>query len=453
MNGSVPTTQQSDPHPLLIRRPWERRPVVLATSAALFVAVFVLRQETSDAEAGLALLYVFPVILVALELGMLAGFGAAMLATALVLVWATTAPVDLGVVGASTRSAVFVAAGLVAGRFSDHIRSVYLTQEGLLDAGIGLARLGDADKLGELVVDRALELPGVSGARLTIGSGPAVRAGGVGGRPERFPLAGRDRVHGMLEVELRGGAEERAALAMLALQASVALENQRLLERERERVRLRAALGEAQDPLADRGAQLRTVLDDQELERTQVAHELHEGAAQALAAVLFGLDVVERDVGSDRNSKRLADARSQVDATLASLRDLAVSLRPPLLDDIGVVPALERLAEDGKLAGLERVDVELGAIGEQLTPDREAAIYRVVEEAVRVTAGQRAAQARYDERTCELEVAVRPSKKGMVADASALRARVELLGGAVAAQGGLLTARIPLEPPRDRSIR
>ncbi|MQA75983.1 MAG: hypothetical protein GEU88_16895 [Solirubrobacterales bacterium] len=52
---------------------------------------------------------------------------------------------------------------------------------------------------------------------------------------------------------------------------------------------------------------------------------------------------------------------------------------------------------------------------------------------------------RYDERVSELEVLV-PLERGHDGDVAALRARVELLGGPVDVQGGLLTARIPLEP-------
>ena len=434
----------SSARPLLIRRPWERRRFVLAASAVLFAAVFALRQGSGEVESGLALLYVFPVILIALELGIVAGFGAAMLATALVIVWATTAPVDLGIVGIVTRAAVFLAAGLVAGRFSDHMRRVFASQDRLLGAGLELARLGDAGRLAAMVLDRVCELPGVRGARLTIGGRPAGERGALGERRERFALSSRGARRGVLEVELRGGAEERAAIAMLALQASVALENQSLLESERERVRLQAALGDAEQRLGERGDALRTVLDGQELERREVAQELHEGAAQALAGVLFGLEVVQSDVESDRSIKRLADARHHVDTTLASLRELATALRPAVLDDLGLGPALERLVERASAEGLERFDVELGSTGGRLGPELEAGVYRAVEEALRISPGAEAASIRYDEPASRLRISVRRRPAGTPGDPAALRARVELLGGRVSAGGDSIIATIPL---------
>jgi signal transduction histidine kinase len=418
--------------------------VVLAAAAVLFAGIFFLRQGTSDGETGIALLYLLPAALIGLELGRLAGLAAAVLATGLLVFWDVTTPVELGALGVATRGAAFAGAGLIAGRFSDRMRKVYLTQASLLDAGLELARLEEADALGELVARRALTVPGVRGVRVALDGAEPLEAGRVGTRPLSFTLEGHSVTYGTLDVDFRGGAEQEAALAMLALQASVACENQRLLDAERERARLQAALGDAQGRLAERGAQLRALFAGQERERTEVAHELHEEAAQALAAVLLGLEVVGRDLDSELAPARLERLRNDVRATLGSVRELAVSLRPPVLDGVGLAPALERLAGDGHAPGLRRVVVDIEAANGRLAPDTEAAIYRVAEEAIRATAGRREAYVRYHERTGEVSVAVRSRGGGTVGDLAALRARVELLDGSVENSPPLLEARIAL---------
>lgn len=76
--------------------------------------------------------------------------------------------------------------------------------------------------------------------------------------------------------------EDHATLAILALQAAGAAESRRLLESERERAVIRAELQEARGHLAERGGQLREVIQRQEAERHHVAYELREQSAQTL---------------------------------------------------------------------------------------------------------------------------------------------------------------------------
>lgn len=87
------------PRAMMVRRGVERRPVVLVTAALLFIAVFLARQSSGDAEAGIALLYVLPVALTALELGLVAGVAAAGFAMGLLGIWVATTEAELGAVG------------------------------------------------------------------------------------------------------------------------------------------------------------------------------------------------------------------------------------------------------------------------------------------------------------------------------------------------------------------
>ncbi len=122
---------------------------------------------------------------------------------------------------------------------------------------------------------------------------------------------------------------------------------------------------------------LRRIVAAQEVERQRLARELHDETGQALTSILLGLKQLE---GADAES--VAQLRELVVATLQDVRRLAVELRPKVLDDFGLVPALERLtAGFAEQTGIE-VDLEAGAITDRLPPEIETAIYRIVQEAL-----------------------------------------------------------------------
>src|SRR5919197_569396 len=99
MSPSPLPSPQPSASPVIVRRRVEQRPVVLGAAALLFVLVFAWRQLDSDAGHALALFYVLPVALVALELGFRAGLAASMLALGLVIVWAASGDADIGALG------------------------------------------------------------------------------------------------------------------------------------------------------------------------------------------------------------------------------------------------------------------------------------------------------------------------------------------------------------------
>jgi signal transduction histidine kinase len=372
---------------LLVRSSIERRWVVLGAAAILFAAVFLLRQLGSTPSDGRALLYVLPVALIALELGLVAGLVAAGLATGLLTAWNISAEAGLGAAGILTRAVVFTAIGLIAGRFSDRMHSVNALQERLLDSGLALTREREAVGL-----DRRLE---------ELATGLGKEGGG-----ERLT------------------AQDRAGLAMIGLHAAAARENLRLLERERQRVKL-----------------LELVFEGQENERSILAYELHEEAAQTLAAVLLGLDALARECTGD-SAGRVRAVREQVEATLERCRRLAVGLRPPVLDGVGLVPALRRLAE---LPEVERVTVDPKLAAAGLPADEETSVYRAVEEAVRRVGRQCDATIALEPGGQELRVSVRPLPGGVaIGELGPLQARLDLLGGSLESGPQGLVARIPV---------
>ena len=123
---------------------------------------------------------------------------------------------------------------------------------------------------------------------------------------------------------------------------------------------------------------LRRVVAAQELERRRLARELHDETGQALTSILLGL----KQLDGAEAPEAVAALRELVVATLQDVRRLAVELRPKVLDDFGLVPALERLTQGfGEQTGIA-VDLEAGAITERPPLEVETAIYRIVQEAL-----------------------------------------------------------------------
>jgi signal transduction histidine kinase len=203
---------------------------------------------------------------------------------------------------------------------------------------------------------------------------------------------------------------------------------------------------------------LRRVVEAQELERRRLARELHDETGQALTSILLALRPLEDALEKEENRAALAELRELVVATLQDVRRLAVELRPKVLDDFGLVPALERLADSfGEQTGLV-VDFESRAGAERFPAEVETAIYRIVQESLtnvvkhahaqRVSilvtrkAGALAAVVEDDGRGFD------PAEKGGGFGLEGMRERVALLDGRLAVESGeagtTLVAEVPL---------
>jgi len=128
---------------------------------------------------------------------------------------------------------------------------------------------------------------------------------------------------------------------------------------------------------------LQRVVTAQELERRRLARELHDETGQALTSILLGLRGIE-DAGASEQSKQAVEAvRELVRSTLQDVRQLAVELRPKVLDDFGLVAALERLtASLSEQTGIEVEFVQTISDEERLSSEIETALYRIVQESL-----------------------------------------------------------------------
>lgn len=231
----------------------------------------------------------------------------------------------------------------------------------------------------------------------------------------------------------------------------------RVLEGRSEAQKLRAQEAEAQM----RGLSQQLVAAQEE-ERRKLSRELHDHVGQMLTALRMELGRIDRvrPAGDNRVTLAINECRQLVDDMVRIVRDLALGLRPSMLDDFGLQPALEWLTRD--FTRRSNVPVELQITGrlESLSDQHRTCIYRVVQEALtncvrhaRATAITVVIRARED----LIEVTVRddgvgldPSRRAAGFGLRGIEERVRELGGNItllsaAGQGATLSIKLPIE--------
>ena len=433
---------------LLTRRWPERRPTVLATAVAAFVAVAVAHRANGDPALALGLLYVLPVMLVALELGLAGGCVAAGLAIALV---AVVGGESLDAAGVATRAVAFVAVGGIAGQFSDRMSAAHAREERLLGSGLELGEIGPNERLPGTVAAAALRAPRVHGAAVQVDGGPAAETGRMEGRRTATSIRARGEIVGEIVVAHEGrlGHDDRAELELLALQAGLAADNQRLLAREREAAAVEAELVRARDDLLEQRSGLGRLLDAQEDERRRVAETLHEDLAQVLAAVLLGLRFLRREA-PESSGVSLDDLQQQVVGVLADVREVARGLLPTSLVQLGLVPALEALADDLQARHHGGLEIHAGGIPDPLPEPLRTGVYRLVEQATTAHVGDDPAHLRLSVDARKLDMTLTLVVEHAAEPLAAARARTALLGGTLTVEpspAGMARMRIRLPLP------
>jgi signal transduction histidine kinase len=265
------------------------------------------------------------------------------------------------------------------------------------------------------------------------------------------PVAGRDRILGVLHLASRRDASLVPA-ALATVQAvgglvGVALENAALREvMLAQQDRLRA--------LAEGAVRAR------EEEARRIAHELHDEAGQLLASVHIALDGLVAQV--PERSEALQRIHALLDRVEGQLRRLSRELRPTILDDLGLGPAVEWLAQGAS----ERAGVAIAVHAPipRLPSAMETALYRIIQEAVTNAirhAGARTMEIRVWQADAMVHAAVRDNGRGFDAEATmarrgerglgllGMRERVDALGGrfmlhSAPGQGTEVSVAIPI---------
>jgi len=124
----------------------------------------------------------------------------------------------------------------------------------------------------------------------------------------------------------------------------------------------------------------------QESERRAIARELHDEIGQSVSGLLLGIGNTAATLSREQNGPALTqldDLRHLAERTVASVRNMSLLLRPSMLDDLGLVPALQWQAREVSRTANIFVQVSAETICEEdVTEDNKTCIYRLVQEAL-----------------------------------------------------------------------
>lgn len=222
--------------------------------------------------------------------------------------------------------------------------------------------------------------------------------------------------------------------------------------------------------IADARAELQRLsarlVEAQENERRSISRELHDEVGQSLTGILVEMANLSTMIRGARPDAAL-DAKAEeikrlVEGSLGVVRNMALLLRPSMLDDLGLTPALEWQAREvSKRSGI-RVKVAAEGVSEDLPEEHKTCVYRVVQEALHNAvrhAGARNVTVSIRQEQDRLSLLVQDDGKGFDARRErglglvGIGERVSTLGGvftvdSAAGKGALLSVSLPL-PARE----
>jgi signal transduction histidine kinase len=203
------------------------------------------------------------------------------------------------------------------------------------------------------------------------------------------------------------------------------------------------------------------LVDAQEEERRSISRELHDEVGQTLGALLVDLGQLSKLVPTEDNylQGHITKIKSIAEAAVKSIRNLALLLRPPMLDDLGLVPALEWQGREISRHGEMEVDIHSETVSEQLAEDVKVCVYRLVQEALTNAArhsGAKHAQVSVVQSEEKIRVQIVDDGNGFPAERVrgmgilGMEERVKRLGGSLAiksapGKGTTIFAEIPAQ--------
>lgn len=276
------------------------------------------------------------------------------------------------------------------------------------------------------------------------------------------PLISQGQVVGLMNLATADAQvfreDDLKLLAAIGREIGAAIEKARLWEALRGKERVRGQL-------------LDKVIRAQEEERKRLARELHDETGQSLTSLLVGLKLVEEAPSLEESRQHARLVRSLAGDVLDDVRALARDLRPSVLDDVGLVAALERYT--GEYAQRFNVAVDFQVVGfdnGRLSPQHEIALYRIVQEALTNVAKYARAQnvsvlleqrnhsivAIVEDDGCGFEAAklMREHEDGKHLGLLGMKERAELLGGKLTieskpGEGTTVFAQLPVNDQID----
>lgn len=126
------------------------------------------------------------------------------------------------------------------------------------------------------------------------------------------------------------------------------------------------------------------IIDTQEEERGRVARELHDGISQILIGVRYALDLAVRKIktGGEGVDDSINTSKEGLNDAISEVRRISRDLRPGVLDDLGLGPALKGLVTEFSTRTGIRTEVKTVVFSNRLESDAKTALYRVAQEAL-----------------------------------------------------------------------
>jgi signal transduction histidine kinase len=190
-----------------------------------------------------------------------------------------------------------------------------------------------------------------------------------------IPLRARDKPMGVMGLafsrdrQLTDGDVE--LLTSVGRQIGMAVENARLVEELHGKDEFQRHL-------------LNRLICAHEEERTRVARELHDGAGQSLTALLMRLGNLETMLadGAEPAKQCVGEIESMLAAVVDEIRRLMMDLRPALLDDLGLIPAIRSYADAQLTRARVNFHVDVEGVKRKLSPAMEIALFRILQEGI-----------------------------------------------------------------------
>ena len=165
--------------------------------------------------------------------------------------------------------------------------------------------------------------------------------------------------------------DELTLLQAISDQAAQALANAKLLK----------AANEQHEQLRALSTRL---VETQETERRAIARELHDDVGQTLTGLMMQLGMVKSMLPKSAKSMHntLEKSEALIQEILEHTRSIITDLRPQVLDDLGLVPALQRLGDDFQVNTAVKVEMNLARLPIRLPTQLEVTLFRIVQEAL-----------------------------------------------------------------------
>ncbi|MFN8006523.1 MAG: MCP four helix bundle domain-containing protein [Terriglobia bacterium] len=292
-------------------------------------------------------------------------------------------------------------------------------------------------------------------------------AGKIANINEQQLIAGNKRFESLL-LEL----QSRLTLTLLATLvlglAMAAFSSWKILKLEARANTQYLEVSEARSQLKDLSARL---VQTQEVERRSLSRELHDEVGQALSAVLVELRILSAALATRSEEQwriHVEMIKGLVENTVRVVRNMSLLLRPSMLDDLGLLPALRWQAREVSKRTSMVVTVTAELVSDDLPEDYKTCLYRVVQEALHNCSRHSHAKTvriRIQQETDRVSLSIQDDGQGFEVNQSkglgllGIEERVTRLGGkseihSEVGGGTILAIELPLQPSEEiRSTR